>query len=87
MAEFLKNLVFFLREAVYSSKLYHRLETMKEKDIVEFKKKLKSEEEEDLLEATNIIEDYLYKIGLTKIATRKVYDTTNPEIENIEKGL
>jgi hypothetical protein len=63
------------------------LETMKPGDIKEFERLIASIKESELLEASKIVEDYLYKIGLTKIATRRIYDTTNAELENIEKGL
>lgn len=56
----------------------------------EYKKLIKnisSNEEADIMEAIYKINEELDKINLTKIDTRKVYDSTRVEKENRVKGL
>lgn len=54
------------------------------KDVDEW---IKSDNDEDLLKAFDLINDWLDSIKLTRLDTHKVYDSTRVETENREKKL
>lgn len=79
--------------AILKSRLYVLFDKLKPNleeqniSVEELEKGFESKEYDDLNEVYKAINKYYYKIQLTKINHRKVYDTTIIENENIEKGL
>lgn len=57
------------------------------KEYEDFKEQIQSDDDQKILEAIYRINEELDKINLTKIDTKKVYDSTNVEKENKVKGL
>lgn len=60
---------------------------LNKKDYAELYKKVNSKKEEEILEAIKLLNQQLDKLQLTKIDTRRVYDSTRVEKENKSKGL
>lgn len=55
---------------------------LKAEEYDELRKKTLSKDTTSLLDAFETINGILDGVGLTRIDTREVYDTTNPEVEN-----
>lgn len=55
---------------------------LKEAEYAELRRKVLSNDTALLLEAFEVVNVLLDGVGLTRIDTREVYDTTNPETEN-----
>ena len=64
--------------------LKRRLPTKEYTELLDW---MNSEEETDIMQAVYKINEELDKINLTKIDTKKVYDSTRVEKENRMKGL
>jgi formate dehydrogenase maturation protein FdhE len=63
---------------------------MKDKEKAELKKKFDNLEdlnEKQILELVYYLNDFIYNIGITHIDTKKKYDTTSAEAENLAYGL
>lgn len=56
-------------------------------DTVKLAKELDVKDIKELLNAFDTLNQYFYDLQLTKIDYKKLIDTTNVEIENLEKGL
>jgi len=56
-------------------------------DFDYFEDKFKSDDYKDILEIIYRINDILDSITLTRVDTRRKYDTTRCEVDNVEHGL
>lgn len=68
--------------------LHPMIKRKKDKEyITKIGKLMKSDKEEDIVEAIYYINDFIDLLKITKIDTRREYDSTRVEIENSEKSL
>ena len=58
-----------------------------EADYIELKRKVESDNEEEMLEAIYYFNEYLDKMRLTRIDTKETYDSGSLESENKVAGL
>lgn len=75
----LQNLYLCLKSTMYN--------WLKKEEIEELELKINNKDVEENLEAFDIIDFWLYKKGLLKMDTGIDYDTTNPAIEDLIKGV
>lgn len=54
---------------------------------LDFQKQMLSDKEEDIVDACQKLNLFMYKVNLTKVDTKRQYDRTRVESENDEKGL